>query len=266
MEQREIDREIVIACVIGDGCIVQHAKQGTYWLQLKHSPAQRDYLLWKVGLIESTRIVKGKTFTVRSRWQQHTNGRTYPTCTANIYGVKYFRVLRKWMYTAARRKTVRTILQYLTTPISVAILFMDDGSVNRRKRKHKDGTEYFLSPTMRLALCADLDECATLLGWLHDRFGIDGYPVRHSRKDSAETYYILNFNTANTRKLWDLIAPFAAGLGSMRRKFDLCFSAFPDALPLVARVPDDQAILGQADEMVRYPVETRGADLNGQQN
>ncbi|MFH1645989.1 MAG: hypothetical protein ABIB11_06170 [Candidatus Omnitrophota bacterium] len=232
MKQRDVDREILIACVLGDGCLVQHAKQGTNWLKLIQSPVQRDYLMWKVGLIESTSFVKGKRFTIRFRTDRHSNGKIYPAITANMYGVKYFRVLRKWIYPEGK-KTVRNVLQYLSLPISLAIMFMDDGSVNRRFRKHKDGSKFFLKPSMRLALCRELDDCAAFLAWMLERFGIEGYPMRHSRKDAPQTYYVLNFNAANTRKIWEIIGPFAAGLQSMSKKFDLCFNV----LPQVARVP-----------------------------
>lgn len=179
--------------------------------------------MWKVGLVESTGLVKGKTFTVKDKINHHSNGKDYPVITANMYGVDYFRLLRKWIYPQGE-KTVVNVLKYLSTPLSVALMFMDDGSVNRRKRKHKDGSSYFLKPSMRLALCKDLEDCAALLAWLQETFGVEGYPVKHSRKDTRQTYYILNFNADNTVKLWELIEPFAARFQSMRRKFDLCFA------------------------------------------
>lgn len=222
MRQRDVDREILISCILGDGCIVQHSKQGSHWLKLTQSPAQKDYLMWKIGLIESTELVKGKKFTVREKVNHHTNGKDYPVITANMYGVKYFRILRKWIYPSGK-KTVVNVLKYLTTPMSLAIMFMDDGSVNRRKRKHKDGSIYFLRPSMRLGLCKNIDDCAAFLAWMQDTFKVDGYPVKHSRKDSKETYYILNFNAENTEKLWKHIWPFTVKFQSMRKKFDLCF-------------------------------------------
>lgn len=227
MQQRDFDREIIISCVLGDGCLVRHAQQGTVWFKLTQSPVQRDFLEWKVGLIESTSFVKGKRFTVKDKLNRHSNGKTYPVVTANMYGVDYFRVLRKWIYPGGKKK-VWKVLKYLFSPISLAIMFMDDGSVNRRKRKHVDGTTYFLRPTMRLALCRELDECAALLAWMQETFKIEGYPVRHSRKDAPETYYILNFNAKNARRIWELIAPFAAGLRSMHKKFDLFFDTYPE--------------------------------------
>lgn len=237
---RRDEREILIATLLGDGCLVRHAKQGTCWLQLKHSPAQRAYLLWKVARIEQLRLIKGRTFTVKDSVNQHSNGKTYPVCVASMYGLPYFRVLRKWLY-RDRQKTFTRVLQYLQAPETLAVWFMDDGSVNRRRRKHRDGTEYFLRPTLRLALCSGVEECEAVLTWFRERFDVTGYPVRHSRRDAPTSYFILNFDAENTQRIWELIAPTVAQVPGMLAKFDLCATWYPESLSRVARVPGDSA-------------------------
>jgi hypothetical protein len=263
MRQRELDREILISCVLGDGCLVRHRIQGNVWISLKHCVAQKDYLLWKVGLIESTEFVKGRSFTVRYDKNRHRNGKFYPVYKAQMYGVKYFRVLRNWIY-VDNKKSYKNVIQYLQTPLSLAIFFMDDGSVNRRKKKHRDGKIYFGIPTMRLGICKPIDECAILLSWIKDVFGINGYPVRHSRKDvpPKDEYYILNFDSSNSKRIWEYICPFVDRFDVARKKFDLLYERYPDITPQVARVPGPFDLI-EGQEMVRHSEETLRASLNG---
>ena len=221
------ERELLISCALGDGCVAHHRGQDTHWLQLRHCLNQRDYLFWKVTQIEAMRLVKGRKFSVREKVNRHRNGKNYPLVEATLYGVKYMRILRKWLY-RDKRKTASQVLKYLTTSLSLAVLLMDDGSVNRRKRKHKDGTEYFLKPTIRWALCKDAAECDLMLTWLKDTFSIEGYKVRHSRKDAPVTYYLLNFNVENSLYLWRYIAPYVLQLPSMEKKFDLFIETYPE--------------------------------------
>lgn len=241
---RQTEREVIIACVLGDGCLAQHGRWDSTWLQFKHCQAQLDYLLWKVKQIEATRLVRGKRFTVRDAVKyRHANGHEYVLCTANMYGVKYFRILRKWLYPAGQ-KTPSRVLRYLSTPFTLAVLFMDDGCVEKRKRKHLDGTVYYLSPRLSLAFFQPEDESLEFLTWVATTFGVQGYPTLRKRKDvDAEPYYVLMFNSENSRLVWELIAPYVYQIPSMQRKFAYCIEywGWPLSTTEVARVPGDSS-------------------------
>lgn len=239
MLDRRTERELLIACVLGDGCIVQHKQQGTFWFKLTHSPAQRDYLLWKCNLLESTRLVRGRHFTVREKVNKHTNGKSYPSCTANMYGLKYFRILRKWVYPAGQKSWSR-VMKYLRSPMSLAILFMDDGCAEHRRRKHRDGSMYFLAPRMSLAVFRPEQECLDVLTWLATTFGVQGY-IERRMNSRGETSCMLRFNVENSHVVWNAIAPFVQQLPSMRKKFDLCIEmwGWPASATGVARAPGD---------------------------
>lgn len=215
---RAQEREILIACVLGDGCIVRHKKLGTHWLKISHAPAQKDYLEWKVALIESLPRMKGRRFSIKYKENHHANGRVYPLYEANLYGVRYFRILRDWMYPADKKSGTR-VLKYLHTPLALAIMLMDDGTVHRQKCHHRDGVEYYRPATLRWGLCRPEAESDATLFWLASTFGVQGYATRHSRKDAPVTYYVLGFNRTNTEKLWNLISPAVLGIASMREKF-----------------------------------------------
>lgn len=239
---RRTEREVVLACVLGDGCLAQHGRWNSTWLKLTHTRAQRDYLLWKAALIEETRLVRGKHFTVRDKINKHTNGKLYPVTTANMYGVKYFRILRKWIYSAGRKSPTK-VLKYLSSPLSLAIIFMDDGCVEKRKRYHLDGTPYFLSPRMSLALFEPETESLEFLGWMATTFGVQGYHTLRRRKDiEAEPYFVLMFNSNNARIIWTLIAPYVMQIPSMQKKFAFCIEQWPLSTTGVARAPSDSVL------------------------
>lgn len=217
------------------------------WLQLKHCQAQRDYLLWKVALIEATRIVRGRRFTVRDVVYQHQNGRSYPICTANMYGVKYFRILRKWLYPAGQKSPTR-LLKFVDSPLTLAVLFMDDGCVEKRKRRHRDGTLYYLAPRMSLATFLPEVESLDFLGWLASTYGVQGYATLRRRKDTdAEPYFVLMFNGENAQRVWAIIAPYVTQIPSMRQKFAFCGErwGWPLSATGVARVPGDSSPSGE---------------------
>lgn len=238
---------------------MHHKQQGSVWLKLAHSPAQKDYLRWKVAMIESTRLVHGRRFTVRDKVNHHANGKDYPVCTANMYGVKYFRVLRKWMY-PADAKSPRHILKYMRSPLSLAIVFMDDGCVEKRKRKNLDGSEYYLAPRMSLALFQPEEESLEFLAWVAVTFGVQGYATLRRRKEPGATpYFVLMFNTENSKRLWELLAPFVYPLASMQKKFAFCIErwGWPSTVTTgVARVPS--TCLAAGEDIVRHPEETPG--------
>lgn len=214
----KIKREIILACVIGDGCIYK-SKINTYSLQLHHGMMQEDYLIWKTKMINSTNKIKfDRTVTKITKL----DNKEYMQCVSIWNDTANLKIFYKWFY-SNNSKTLKNILKYLNTELALAIWFMDNGSVFKRKRKHKDGSIYFLKPSMKLCTHSfNKNDNMLILKWLKEKFDIEGYIVIERKKNRPEQpeYFTLNFNAENTLKIWMQIKNIVVQIPSMRNKFD----------------------------------------------
>lgn len=228
------EREILIACVLGDGCINCSKPHGSAAasLRLTHAPKQYDYLMWKVKLIEGLRLSRGRKFRIHPyivRLKE--TGKEYMVYCADLHYTRYLRILHKWLYVGGR-KSVKYILRYISSPIALAIWFMDDGCLVRRKKKHKDGTTYFLKPQSYLCTnCFPYDEVLMISQHLEKTYGIKGMP--HFNNSGWRLW----FDKENTQKIWELISPYVMQIPSMQEKFDLCVKFYSPLSNSSARHP-----------------------------
>lgn len=223
-------REMLIALIVGDGYInvkqFKNTKKGS--LKLCHSPKQADYLDWKIRLIQKYGLIntnmKISKYTRYSYLKEY--NKKYPGIKADTAYVKYLKHLHKWVYKNGE-KNIDFILQNLTTPLSLSIWMMDDGTVYKRKKKHIDGSEYYLAP--KFGLCTHdfkKDDNLKILEWFKKQFNIDGYIVRNYKRNTGKYYYFLNFDKNNSKKIWDIIKPYVIEIECMRKKFDLCLHKY----------------------------------------
>lgn len=132
MELRK--KSILIALVIGDGCITQQTqviKGKTYKyanFEVTHSYKQKEYIEWKANLCRSItgnkcnikeKIVKERIIVEKSTKELL----AYRFTCSN----KYFKILRKWLYPFGKKVLDVKYLNYLDNQ-GLAIWYMDDGS------------------------------------------------------------------------------------------------------------------------------------------
>ena len=132
MELRK--KSILIALVIGDGCIVQQTttiKGKSYKyanFEVTHSYKQKEYIEWKANLCRS---ITGNRCNVREKLvkERKINGNTTPELLAYRFTCsnKYFKVLRKWLYPFGKKVLDPKFINYLDEQ-GLAIWYMDDGS------------------------------------------------------------------------------------------------------------------------------------------
>lgn len=217
-------REIIISSVIGDGYINKKKSisglKYNYRLVITHGNAQRDYLEWKNTLLYSTGTFK-KNSKINS-YNTELNGKIFlqhSTVWCNNEELSFYHDL---LYEDTV-KTVCKALKYMKSPLSLALLFMDDGSVFKRKRKHKDGSIYFLRPSMKLCTHSfDYNDHELIINWLKSNFDVEAYIVieRKRNREGQPQYYTLNFNCENAEKVWNLISGYVEEVDSMKEKFN----------------------------------------------
>lgn len=219
----KLQKEIIIACVLGDGSLALAYPHGSASASLRftHSPKQYDYLDWKINLLESLPIIKGKKFIVKDIITNF-NDKSFKQRKASLSYTKYFRIVHKWLY-KNNEKSIKTVLKYIKSPISLAIWFMDDGGILRKKKKHKNGDVYYLKPTMKLCTHSfGYDENILIQEYLKKQFNIESKILKD------KSYYYLWFNVVESIKIWSIIKPYIMQLKSMQEKYDLCIQFFKD--------------------------------------
>lgn len=118
-----IQRDILIGSLLGDGYIFCNEYQSSYF-ETKHAAKDGAYTLWLYDQLAS--------LCGRKPYQRHDNGqwRLYTKFSPKLtwyYGLFYKR----------GRKTVpHQLVQYLTKPLSLAIWYMDDGTLDYRPKSH----------------------------------------------------------------------------------------------------------------------------------
>lgn len=190
----ENGRNLLIAVTLGDGCI---NKQGQ--LIINHSWKQREYCIWKMNLLRKNGIKVG----VLQRYEG-SNGYLnytiqYRFCT-KIY--MFNKVLRRVLYTGVfTKKYPRKLLNRLS-PQGLALWFMDDGSLVRRKYKGRYCGFY-----LRISTYCSSEQADEIINYFKEEWDI--HPTKiHEHKIKTYNAYTINFGAKEGKKLIDTIKPY----------------------------------------------------------
>lgn len=167
------DRAILYGLAIGDGHISYRTryKDGKYRYEqadliIGHGPKQKEYIEYKADLILS--IFGGKRPKVSKTKHTLNNGKTY-TGWRIAKTNRYFRQMHGVLYRQDRSKRITgQVLSYCDDK-SLALWYMDDGSINQNKNKSGEIT------SLSFRICTqftDEDEAKFVIEWLKDTFGI----------------------------------------------------------------------------------------------
>lgn len=201
-------KAILIGMVLGDGSIKKEqythrdGKTKTYGVfSVTHGIKQEDYLIHKAELL--SQCLKQKAPKIGYY--------TASTAYGEISSCKmtkqhpYFRILRKWLYPNNKKYISSFILNKLN-PQAIAIWYMDDGGLSKRKSK------YMWSVEMRISTYFSEEEADIFIEYFKNKWDITA-KKRFAKKTG--TYYMA-FNTTESLKLEDLIGSFI--IDSMKYK------------------------------------------------
>ena len=114
-------KSLLVALLIGDGTI-----SSNYVFKLSHSTLQREYLEWKVGLLNKYGIKNNGVKEYISKCGYNTGKSVLYSQMSLIPTIK---ALRRSVYTPKKTIT-RKLLEWLN-PLGLAIWYMDDGYVTK---------------------------------------------------------------------------------------------------------------------------------------
>ena len=142
---------IILGTLLGDGYIYQD-KYGGCRLEIKHSKSQKDYVFWLHEKLRTICPGEPKERTDNHQWKFNTE--------SNPDVISF----RKLFYPKGVKIIPRNISDILISPLSLAIWYMDDGSLDFRPKSH-----YAFSLKTN---AFTLEECRLLSKILDDNFGI----------------------------------------------------------------------------------------------
>lgn len=111
-----MQKEVLMGTLLGDGCLISNAYGKNYRLQIAHSTRQKEYVEWKYRVFNEWCLSKPKF----QRWTDSWKFRTisHPVFTG----------LHRLFYREAKKVLPDEIEEILTSPLSLAVWFMDDGT------------------------------------------------------------------------------------------------------------------------------------------
>lgn len=184
-------RDLIIACSLGDGCI---NKQGQ--LMFNHSWKQYDYAIWKYNLLKKNGIKVGKINRYVGNNGYLTNTIQYRYRTSVTM---FNKVLRRVMYKDSSKKYVRKLLNRLTHQ-GLAIWFMDDGTLLRRKYKGKYKGFY-----LRISTYCSSEQADIIIDYFKEQLNIHPTKICEHSKGNL---YTINFGAKEGKKLIEIIKPY----------------------------------------------------------
>jgi hypothetical protein len=213
-------RSLVIGTLLGDASSRSRVSWGSRKAEyaIVHCLQQADLVEWKAREIGRLygRVLKVHYDLSRNRAHFHlTQGRR-------------MRVIHDWFHRNSN-KVITSKIRFMDHPIGLSMLLCDDGSIRKRKKTHRDGTVYYLKPSITIATHGfDRESVENLLRHIESLCGAHGYvnPERRFRAGRVVEYNRINFNSEESRKLWNYISPWIPRVPSMMSKFSFAIEQF----------------------------------------
>lgn len=194
-------KKLLIALLIGDGTI-----SSNYVFKLAHSIEQKEYLEWKVSLLNK--------FGVKN------NGiKEYVSSCGYNYGKRVLysqmslhstiKALRRSIY-VPKKTITRRLLNWLDE-LGLAIWYMDDGFININESEQRHGS---IQRNIRISTCVDKQTCDMMIDYFKERWGVEFRPFLEKSK-----LYSLTTRTNNdTDKFIEIVKPYVEQVPSLLYK------------------------------------------------
>lgn len=183
-------KSLLIALLIGDGTI-----SSNYVFKLSHSTLQREYLEWKVGLLNKYGIKNNGVKEYISKCGYNTGKSVLYSQMSLIPTIK---ALRRSVYTPKKTIT-RKLLEWLN-PLGLAIWYMDDGCINVNTSKQRSSIQH----TIKIATCVDDSTIKTIINYFDEVWGIHFRPF----KEGGNTYSIASSSELDCEKFIKIVKPY----------------------------------------------------------
>ena len=191
-------KSLLIGLLLGDGTI-----SSNYVFKLSHSEAQREFLEWKIDLLNKFGFKNnGVKEYISTCGYNKGNKVLYSQMSLN----PTIKALRRTVYTPKKHIT-RRLLNWLT-PIGLAIWYMDDGCINVNTSKQRSSIQH----TIKIATCVDTAQ--VVIDYFKEVWDVQFRPF----KEGKGTYSIASSTESDCAAFIQIIRPYIEQVPSLLYK------------------------------------------------
>ena len=198
--------------LLGDGTI-----SNNYVFKLSHGYKQKEYLEWKINLLNEYGIKNNGLKEYISTCGYNVNSTVY---YSQLSIIPFIKVLRRIIYKPIKNYANRKLLNRLS-PLGLAIWYMDDGCINIRKTGDKIHGFY-----IRIATCLYKEQNQVIIDYFKEVWDISFYQFKEGRP--GKNTYSLCCGTQEGVKFIELIKPYVESCPSMLYKIQYDLSQRKD--------------------------------------
>lgn len=193
-------KRLLISLLLGDGTI-----SSNYVFKLSHSSEQKEFLEWKVNLLNKYNIKNNGIKEYIS------------TCGYNIGKLVLYsqmsltstiKALRRSVYTPKKTIT-RNLLNWLDRR-GIAIWYMDDGCINVNTSKQRTS----ICHRIRISTCVDENTVQVIIKYFKEVWDIEFHPFHEGKN----TFSIYTTDEKNCKKFVDIVKPYILEVPSLLYK------------------------------------------------
>ena len=187
-------RRFLIGCSLGDGCLFRSPRNGSVTLHIQRKQEHHAYASWQLSKLNQILGTKAtlKSFLDKGKYPAVRFGVTSKALLTPIYGLLY----------PKGKKTFSSVLLEDLTLAELALFWMDDGSLEVRKRIKPSGAVK-IERSAWLAVCED-EVITELVGsWIQSLTG-----SRHTKVRHVSGKFYLRWHSQQCRNLIEQIKPF----------------------------------------------------------
>ena len=193
-------KSLLIGLLIGDGTI-----SSNFVFKLSHSVEQREYLEWKVKLLDKFQIKNNGIKEYISTCGYNIGKKVLYSQMSVIPTIK---ALRRTVY-IPKKTITRKLLNWLT-PLEIAIWYMDDGHINVNTSKQRSSIQH----TIKIATCVDESTVEVII-----QYFLDVWNIKFRKfPEGKNTFSIASSSEEDYSKFVNLIKPFVEQVPSMLYK------------------------------------------------
>lgn len=193
-------KSLLIGLLIGDGTI-----SSNYVFKLSHSIEQREYLEWKVSLLNKLGIKNNGI-------KEYISSCGYNTGKGVLYSqmsvIPTIKALRRTVYIPKKTFT-RRLLNWLT-PLGIAIWYMDDGHINVNTSKQRSSIQH----TIKIATCVDENTIEMIIQYFQEVWNVKFRKF----SEGKGTFSIASSSEDDCKKFIDIVKPYIEQVPSMLYK------------------------------------------------
>lgn len=193
-------KSLLIGMLLGDGTI-----SSNFVFKLSHSEAQREYLEWKVKLLNEYNFKNNGI-------KEYISSCGYNTGKNVLYSQMSInptiKALRRTVY-IPKKTITRRLLNWLN-PLGLAIWYMDDGCINVNTSKQRSSIQH----TIKIATCVNEETVKIIINYFSEVWGIKFRPF----KEGKGTFSITSSSEQDCYKFIEIVKPYIEQVPSLLYK------------------------------------------------